>query len=785
MGHPYLARTVTIAVALLAPNLAEVQPANPATPPAPRQIAASFGYSYTYQDQGCSGGVCGGTTQTRLFDGSVTLLPIEDGYSGTGFGNYTEEFESRESIPGPSCSQGVTTHATTSGRAALEINVQFSIDNDVVGGIDTSALDRDTSVVEVIVSGENLTYTRESQSCGVADNEGHNEASVGFDCHFYGVDLETGGYYSTDKDGDEASGKCTLNIGGTPIKLRIEGLVSGAFGPGGQTPLPESRVVVADLEGAAPLVTPKARLSRSQPGYIKTAAANEDARYEVELDGRPGDLPRLLVVSSLWHEGTPEFAITAARADNGTYVPAYQALCVDDVRGSPCLKWRDEGGGEYVATVDFTHGSQPKLVENSRVVELESWDGANPTAENLAYAAYNYYHTYRAVKYFETLGLRVPWNRLMVRVAHSGGDCGQAYFDSPALKNGTPPAFGGLGAPLARVVADGGGVYICKEINLINSAPTHPLWHELGHYMHWQMYDYDGMPRGDSHRGYANPGTNDSLIEGFATFVAMLINEYYGASPASVIDGDNFELDYRVWGLAGVWGAGEYATGYEEEAVTALLWDFHDRGTEINLGQRINGVLVPVSKVYPMSVDDAAVDAARMLTVIDRNEVRNLVELRTVFGDTSTISRVDLDMLYVNHGIFADIVERNYVHDSVAETIGETGSSSDPARAVRHSPRPNVPGAFVISATDAAYRVAISFDEPYASYGYTYRLDLEGGVRRRFEMPPPYYPATATVTPLDEDGEPLPGGIVVTSDDFWSYVRSNPPPDGVFRTLGR
>jgi hypothetical protein len=300
------------------------------------------------------------------------------------------------------------------------------------------------------------------------------------------------------------------------------------------------------------------------------------------------------------------------------------------------------------------------------------------------------------------------------------------------------------------------------------------------------MYDvYDGTGR-KAHGGYyENESSNDSVIEGFATFVAMLTNEFYGASSPQVFAGENLELDYKVWGSQGFWTQNPYqlVDGAEENAVTGILWDLHDRGHEINLGQSVNGSLVPVSRVFPASEDKVALGAPEILKVVQHSRARTLVQLHGAFYDAGAIGERDLDMIFVNHGAFADISERNYVHDSDDEFTAQTGSSVDPPRRVRNSPLPGLPGSNLVSMVDATYSVSINIAEPYQAQSYEYPLTMQAGVSVAFRMPPPYYPSTARFFPVTDGEKAKVAVLEISSEEYWDYIRSGPAESAVFRRL--
>jgi hypothetical protein len=70
----------------------------------------------------------------------------------------------------------------------------------------------DTSVVEILTEGDQV-HSEDNWEIGCDPPESASgEFSVGFDCHFYGVDLYRPGYYWTFKDREPESGICTLSL---------------------------------------------------------------------------------------------------------------------------------------------------------------------------------------------------------------------------------------------------------------------------------------------------------------------------------------------------------------------------------------------------------------------------------------------------------------------------------------------------------------------------------------------------------------------------------------------
>jgi hypothetical protein len=722
---------------------------------------------------------------TRSYSASAELYPVEGGFEGVGSGSYLEI----QTSPNVNC--GGTTVSTVSGPAGMIVRAQYSIANAVTGGEDESMYNDTTTEVEIVVDERNMLYEGQDEPlCGDLATDYRGFADIS--CHFYGVDFEAGGFYEKYDDSDPSTGAtCTMNI--TPLgeEMRVFGTVKGLFGSEGTEGLPNSRVLLGELEEGY-----IRELSFSKPRFVNVTAASDDeaAKYEFRFARPPGVIPRMFVVSVLWYEGYPEMAVTNGEIEGLRFIPVYQALCIDDWPSTRCEKWARNDDGIYEVEVNFEFGSEEKIRDTHSFMTLENWasysnehrgveglQGAEleTTFDDIALvmsdSAHAYYEIVRAMKYFETLDLQTTLLPLNVKShANSAVDsnCGDApaFYYGPLLDPRFNEAFGDLGTFAERVQATGGTIGLCGNRNGPNAlfVPQTPHWHEAGHYLQYHLYKAHMIPAGEPHGGYDNTNSNDSIIEGFATFVSMLIDKYYGetADPA-VNAGVNMELDVKVWDL-------------EEDSVTGILWDFHDQGREIGLGFMANGVLTPSSEVFRTTEDTISLDAKTIINKMDEKEVKTLVGLYDAFN--GIVPSRELDMIFVSHGAFADVEDRNYIHSAI-EKISETGSAHSPERQVRQTSPPPVPGSYLLSETDATYAVQVKFIEPFDQYDYGYTFKMNAGEKTPFRMPPDYYPSTATFSPVSTDSEEHPAAFEINSLDYWTYIDSGPPQDGVFKQV--
>jgi peptide/nickel transport system substrate-binding protein len=448
-------------------------------------------------------------------------------------------------------------------------------------------------------------------------------------------------------------------------------------------------------------------------------------------------------------------------------------------------------------------------------MESEEWnidEGNMGTRMNDA--AWVYANSYKAMKYFESVKGTVgnPLNPVMIDVYNShlagcknqdGQNRDNAFFNFRATGS-----FGGLGTHLEQEKAVGGTATICEKTSSVSQqdAPINREYHELGHYLQNDMY-YPASNllsnRGTPHAGYANDGTNDSLVEGFASFVAMLVAEYHdemeGGLPKYPLGTHryNLEQDFRVWGdnvRMFRLDDGRVVSYFspdrrndEEWAVAGLLWDIHDRGQEFHVSLRTsaandpNELWAPISEVYNVTRDNVALFDHHILDNIRSAKPMNLVNLYSAFsGD---VSSQDLDMVFISHGAFGDVSKRDLVH-SVGESVGPTGSKEAPDRPVRSSPYPMLNGSYFSAETDATFEVKFAHREPYSFYDYSYSVNMTKGEPAYFEMPPSYYPSVAqffTISPsgqLSDDSS-----LTINSTEYWSYIYSKPQENAIFKTI--
>jgi hypothetical protein len=258
--------------------------------------------------------------------------------------------------------------------------------------------------------------------------------------------------------------------------------------------------------------------------------------------------------------------------------------------------------------------------------------------------------------------------------------------------------------------------------------------------------------------------------------VAALTNKHYGdPAPSWYRVGTarhDLELDYKAWG----WNNFD-----EELAMAGILWDLYDPGKEVALKHRMNGRWLQISKVYPDVMDVVSLPEQWVVQQVLDGRFSTVWDLYNFLVVSGKMAPEELDMILLDHGFFADVEERDYIHDSTNEEIGYSGSTEGPNRPSRLRPVPSLPGSFLVSDSGGTFEVTTTLLQDNAVPN-SYTLDLEPGVPAYFTMPPEYYPSRAELRPL-VDGKKGPVVLEIDSDEYWQYIRSGPEASAVFRRL--
>ena len=163
------------------------------------------------------------------------------------------------------------------------------------------------------------------------------------------------------------------------------------------------------------------------------------------------------------------------------------------------------------------------------------------------------------------------------------------------------------------------------------------IFHEFGHHIMHTFYppvEWDSsldVEGNINHGGIFNTNTADSLGEGYATFIALLIAQEHGYtyphpySPSPIAFERNWEVNFQAWDMEG-------SVSREEFAVVTLLYDLIDKhkDTGDDIKMSINS-LIEVMKDEKVQTVKALYD--KLITIEDKTKI---------------------DALFVAHGFFWD-----------------------------------------------------------------------------------------------------------------------------------
>ncbi len=252
-------------------------------------------------------------------------------------------------------------------------------------------------------------------------------------------------------------------------------------------------------------------------------------------------------------------------------------------------------------------------------------------------------------------------------------------------------------------------------------SPDRPMnreWHEFSHHAMYARYGrWPGAHPDVNHAGYSNPDTGDSLMEGFAELIPLMMAEYYGyANPEQYARHGNLELNYKAWHV-------------EEFAVAGTLWDLMDEADEAS-----------------DKIDLPADDVVGLLREYKIDFAAVYEEALRQFGGY----QAEIDEVFRAHGFFVDNGPENRGWDE-GETIGRAADSarSDRRNAIQ------LPGYYIkVEGGLPYYLVEVSFPD-HPEYNYTARGQNKDGLVY-VQVPPADYQAVITIRGEDvETGAPL------------------------------
>ncbi|WP_418791820.1 hypothetical protein [Phosphitispora sp. TUW77] len=283
-------------------------------------------------------------------------------------------------------------------------------------------------------------------------------------------------------------------------------------------------------------------------------------------------------------------------------------------------------------------------------------------------------------------------------------------------------------------------------------APMNREWHEFSHHAMFSQYGMwpELLPGSENHAGYINPSTADSLLEGFAEFMACVIADTYGyPNPNLYQPYYNLELNYKGW---------EYRGKAEEIAFAGLLWDLYDPANDdavdLSLGDillLLNDYLPDVATFYERAIAQfpSKADAIREVFVMhgffaDREAGNNTYDTYEPFTDKNK------NATYDSGEYFIDYAQRSPVYNQ-SDAVGQ-------ATNYQRSERRNTvtfPGFFISTPSEAAFFVFRFEFEEQASLNYELvQSAIDGKIP--FPVPAENIAYTVTVEAVDgQTGNPL------------------------------
>ncbi|MGH9922769.1 MAG: hypothetical protein ACRD38_08460, partial [Nitrososphaerales archaeon] len=177
------------------------------------------------------------------------------------------------------------------------------------------------------------------------------------------------------------------------------------------------------------------------------------------------------------------------------------------------------------------------------------------------------------------------------------------------------------------------------------SSPRNPytwdtLAHEYTHYMQ-DLYASVGQYQSMNHGGFDNPTTEDSMVEGFADFMAAVIAQHNKNERAGKFLQYSLETNYKA-------NSSKYLS--EEMAVAGVFWDIYDSGKdddEISLDIKDIWKIMSDEYSFPSYHEDTGVGA-------ETRNVYYLKDLHYVLTQGQGLTRMNIELvedLFNSHAI--------------------------------------------------------------------------------------------------------------------------------------
>ena len=386
-------------------------------------------------------------------------------------------------------------------------------------------------------------------------------------------------------------------------------------------------------------------------------------------------------------------------------------------------------------------------------------DPSTPVREDhLDDLAYIYYNTFLAAKFYRRkMKIDFKSEMLMVYAYERIGD--NAYFQREG--------------PLI-VIGDG-----CSNWNYPD-APVNREFHEFSHYAMWYTYGKALPPlhKGDdNHKGVKNHCTSDSWIEGFAEFMALVINDEMRTKRLPIQwmwvfsnFADFYPVGEAFYPLEPNW---PHDGDLEEFSVASILydlWDGEDERDSDNVQMKLEDLWEILTGKYslPKYYED---ESGKWVGDKGRKEVRHIhyvADLHDALISHSKERKEDIDALFISHGFYTD-KNKNGVYDS-GEPVGYDASNSSHRRKMPLNPNSTIVVELPDEDLPATLLIEVLYKPPYEDYSYEYSMEITNPREIiPIRLPPPGYNATASLKVVREGYHPS-ETATLTSDFYWTHL---------------
>ncbi|MCZ7571848.1 MAG: carboxypeptidase-like regulatory domain-containing protein [Ardenticatenaceae bacterium] len=312
--------------------------------------------------------------------------------------------------------------------------------------------------------------------------------------------------------------------------------------------------------------------------------------------------------------------------------------------------------------------------------------------------------------------------------------------------------------------------------------PMNREWHETFHdLMQVTMGIPPLAPGDDNHKGFANSSTADSWSEGWATgWTLIMASDLGGATPTPglyPVSGAMADLEFDwqprdpMTMTAGCAPPVPTFLSREEFAVAGLLYDLYD-SAPVDKDGKIDNI-----SVTPKALWDALRPSPSIGNVLEL--YRRLTGSAPALG----ISQVDLNQLFINHGLYADL------NDSCTYDAGERiGQVADMARPARRDvpPQPGAAMDLSIAAgaapTDTVLLLWVAVTSPDHRHDSLYNVPLTGDKQRiALEPLPPRSGAIMRLWVISQNGAWRSEPRSIPTTKFWEAAATAPPGEAALR----